>query len=76
MAARRLEDGADVSAFASYQDAVCAARVKADEMNRDVGLEAASEFGRKVYRIFLLPREDMRSGHELRCEVVKPGEPR
>lgn len=47
-----------------------AAQTAANELRMDVGLERNDLF--KCFRLFLLPRPENRSGHELRCEVVSP----
>ena len=57
----------------SYDSTVRAARQWATELNCEVGLERNPLF--KTFNIFLLPAPQHRSGHELRCEVIRPGEP-
>jgi hypothetical protein len=47
---------------------------KANQTNCDVGLEFNPYFGE--YSTFILPRPEKRCGHELRCQVVRPGEPK
>lgn len=58
--------------FDSYEAAWAAAYKLACDMQREVGIERASEFGREVYRVKHLPNRENRYGWELRCEVVLP----
>ena len=60
--------------FESYKDAFNAAVKLARELNREVGLIAQTEYGRKGFNVFLLPRKENRYGHELRTQVVHPSE--
>jgi hypothetical protein len=55
---------------AKYREARAEAQRKANEMGMDVGIEANDLF--KEWHVFLLPRAENRSGHELRAEVVHP----
>jgi hypothetical protein len=56
--------------FTDYATAEAAARRKAIEFRRDIGLERTNEYGTAGFGIFLLPRPEKRSGHELRAQVV------
>lgn len=56
-----------------YEDAYEQARQRADRTGRDVGI-MKNAFG--GYSVFVLPNPENRRGHELRCEVVRPGSPR
>ena len=58
------------SGNAKYRAARAEAQKKANELRMDVGLEANHLF--QSYTSYLLPSEANRSGHELRCEVIKP----
>lgn len=42
---------------------------------REVGLEKVREFNAVGYVFFLLPNPENRTGRELTCEVVLPGQP-
>jgi hypothetical protein len=55
---------------AKYLAAHKKAQHMANEMGVDVGIERNDLF--KEFRVFLLPRPENRSGHELRAEVVRP----
>lgn len=55
----------------AHRDAVRQARV----YNREMGIEKANEYGRTVFRVKMLPKAENRQGWELRCEVVRPGDP-
>ena len=57
----------------SYNEALRAAVTMARTHKQEVGLERNPLFGN--YSVFLLPRPENRSGHELRCEVVRPSDP-
>jgi len=63
------------ASFPTYQEAFNAAREHAAQLKMDVGLYHQSEFGRKVFNIMLLPKPPFRTGRELTCQVVTPGEP-
>lgn len=56
--------------FTNWIDARVEAETLAQQCKRDVGVESAREFGKQVYRVFLLPEASKRYGYELRCEVV------
>lgn len=62
--------------FKTWKEAHTAAVKLARELNREVGLWAANEYGKPVFNIRSLPRPENRYGHELRCEVVGPTDPR
>ena len=63
--------------FTDYHAAYEYARTQADTFTRPMGIEAATEYGRKVYRVKMLPKRPQdRYGWETRCEVVDPGMPR
>lgn len=57
----------------SYEDAYEQARQTATRLGRDVGI-MKNAFG--GYSVFALPNPENRRGHELLCEVVRPGSPR
>lgn len=59
-----------------YKNAFNHAVDKANSCNCDVGIQKAREFGSTVYNVFLLPKPENRYGHELTCEVVRPGTPK
>lgn len=65
--------------FFSYKSAHEAAVLLARRLGREVGLWNANKSGyygkREAYTIRSLPRPENRYGHELTCEVVKPGDP-
>jgi hypothetical protein len=61
--------------FTSYTIAYNEAARFATFHKRDVGLEKVREFGAIGYRFFLLPNPENRTGRELLCEVVRPGQP-
>jgi hypothetical protein len=44
-------------------------------LKRETGIEKAKEFGREVFRVHSLPKPENRCGFELRCEIVRPGDP-
>jgi len=49
------------------------AQAWANRLVRPMGIELANEYGRKVYRVAMLPiKRSQRFGWELRCEVVNP----
>ena len=63
----------------TFQD-IAAARAYASQQARvlthAMGVERASEYGRTVYRVAMIPnRPEQRYGWELRCEVVLPTDP-
>lgn len=39
------------------------------------GIEKFSEYGRKGWRVFSLPKPENRQGFELRCETVRASDP-
>lgn len=51
-----------------YHKARQEAQAQANRYGFDFGLESSGD----GFRIFMLPRRENRSGHELRCEVVSP----
>jgi hypothetical protein len=57
----------------AYRVAFNEAVAKADRLNADIGIARNIFNG---YDTFVLPRPENRRGHELRCEVVRPGTPR
>jgi len=65
-----------MTAHDTWKEAHQAASEMADRLGRDVGIEAVEEYGKKKYRVMMLPRPENRSGYELRVEVVSPGTPR
>ena len=52
-----------------YKTAVAEAQAKADQFGVEYGI-AKNMFG--GYSVFRLPQPENRSGHELRCQVVRP----
>lgn len=64
-----------MKAFTDYTKAHTYATELATACSRDVGIEKGEEFGRTVFRTFLLPNKENRCGHELHCEVVTPNTP-
>jgi hypothetical protein len=62
--------------FSTWKEAHTAAVKLARFLNHDVGIWRAVEFGRDGFNIRSLPRPKNRYGHELRCEVVSPSDPR
>ena len=57
------------AAHESYLVARAEAQTRANATGRDIGLEANDLF--KTWSSFMLPAEKFRTGHELRCEVVR-----
>lgn len=63
--------------FKDYRGAFNAACEQAAMRGREVGLEKVDNpIDGKGYRVISLPKPENRSGLELRCQVVAPGEPR
>ena len=60
---------------ADYAGAFNHAAMAARRFGHDHGIEAATEYGRKVLRVKMLPTPQNRYGWELRCEVVTPDAP-
>ena len=58
-----------------YRQAWNAAIMLARELKREVGLERGKEYNSTVYRVFPVPGEKFRFGHEARCQIVSPNEP-
>jgi len=66
--------------WGTWEDVHAAAAVRSSEVGVDHGIERAwqarGSFGRASYKAWRLPRREQdRSGHEVRCEVVRPGTP-
>ena len=61
--------------YQTWKEAHTAAVLLARQLGREVGLWKANEFGRTVFNVRSLPKPENRYGHELRCEVVGPGDP-
>lgn len=61
--------------FPDYHSAFAHAVRLARLLGKEVGIEAAKEYGKPIYRVFSLPKPENRFGHELRCQVVTPDEP-
>ena len=57
----------------TYEEAFNLAVDTANRLQVDVGI-AKDDFG--GYSYFLLPWPENRVGHELRCQVVRPGTPK
>lgn len=64
------------SSFPTWKEAHTAAVDLARQLGRETGIEKASEFNRTMFRVHHLPRPENRSGFELRCEIVRPSDPR
>lgn len=63
--------------FRDYHEAYEAARLDAVQFNRPMGLEAAREYGKIVYRVKMIPiNPAQRCGWETCCEVVLPTDPK
>ena len=56
-----------------YEKVYRYARDLATKTGRDVGIEKNRLFG--TFNTIMLPNPENRYGHELRCEVVHPGQP-
>lgn len=52
------------------------ARQCADWLQMSIGIEAASEYGKRILRTQILPPPHQRFGYEARIECVNPGSPR
>ena len=63
-------------AYDSYHDAHEAAISLARASGLDVGLAKGNEYGRTVFTLRYLPKPENRCGHELRCEIVRPTDPK
>lgn len=61
--------------FREWKVAHTAAVELARLLKRETGIEKAKEFGKEVYRVHSLPKPENRCGFELRCEIVRPGDP-
>lgn len=61
--------------FTDYKEAHAAAVLEARRSGKEVGLERFREYTTSGFRVFSLPKPENRYGFELRCEVVKPGDP-
>ena len=64
--------------FREYRDAFNYAVEWADKRNADCGIEKVKcPFARReMFNVHFLPKPQNRYGFELRCQVVRPGEPR
>ena len=72
----RIEEvGVMSQAFGDWKAAHTAAVELARLLKRETGIEKAREFGKEVFRVHSLPRAENRCGFELRCEIVRPGDP-
>lgn len=59
--------------FKTWEAAHADAQHDANTMRRPMAIEAAMEYGRKVYRVKMIPRDpSKRFGWETRCEIVDP----
>jgi hypothetical protein len=66
-----------MSVYPDYDTAFNAAVDDANMYNRPMGLEVAKEYGRRVWRVKMIPKlASQRFGWETRCQVVEPGEPK
>lgn len=63
-------------AFTDWKQAHGAAVDLARLLKRETGIEKAKEFGKEVFRVHSLPKPENRFGFELRCEIVRPTDPR
>jgi hypothetical protein len=61
--------------FNTWKEAHTAAVMLAREIGRETGIERQTQFGKDGYNVHMLPRPENRCGFELRCEVVRPGDP-
>lgn len=65
-----------MSAYSTYDQARHEAGELARRLNHAVGVERASEYGRTVYLVKLIPNDpSQRFGWEMRCEPVLPTDP-
>lgn len=62
--------------FADYKEAFNSAVDLAVRLGKEVGLEGFKEYGKPGFRVFHLPKPENRYGFELRCQVVRPDEPK
>src|ERR1700730_13490339 len=62
--------------FENYFDAHSYALELAKTLGRETGIEKAKEFGRHGFNVHHLPNPENRSGFELKCEIVRPMDPR
>lgn len=60
--------------YSEYRDAFNSAVGLARQLGREVGLEKFTEFNKRGFRVFHLPKPANRQGFELRCQVVTPEE--
>lgn len=58
--------------FGTYKEAQQYAQEEANAQGRDLGIEKGTAWDRGKFNVIGLPAERFRSGHELRCEVVRP----
>lgn len=61
--------------FTDYREAHNYAVGLAIRLGREVGIEAAKEYGKPGFNVHHLPRPEHRFGYELRVEVVGPNDP-
>lgn len=65
-----------MESFSTISAARAYASRHARQLNHAVGIEAAREFGRTVYRVGLIPNSPaQRFGWETRCEPILPTDP-
>jgi len=65
-----------MSFYKEYRDAFNAACDLARTRQREMGLERVDGPLEKGFRVISLPKPENRYGHELRCQVVSPTDPR
>ena len=64
-----------MAAYTNYQEAYEQARKDAATYHRPMGLERATEYGRIVFRVNMVPKQpNQRFGWETRCQIVEEGE--
>ena len=62
-----------MNVFSDYKDAYKEAQIYANRLMRPMAIEKATEYGRVVFRVKMLPiKPSDRFGWETRCEVVDP----
>ncbi len=62
--------------FEDYSEAHSYALDLARTLGRETGIEKAKEFGRTGFNVHHLPNPCNRTGFELRCEIVRPTDPK
>ena len=65
-----------MTSYNDWKAAHTAAVELARSLGREVGLYKTTEYGKTVYQVINLPKPENRQGFELRCEIVRPDDPR